>query len=306
MSCGETNTLFQTREWLLPWRRALDEGKLLLIVAECDDQVVALAPLFASEGMVFFLGAGESDYLDFIGDTSHPEVLPAILEAARAATPGFLGFRFHLVPSASRTGDRLRLAAAQLGLACFIEKELPAYEIDMIQHADFLRTTTSRSMLKRETYFRNNGRFEIQRLRDPEDVRTHLPAFFEQHAARWAGKDYQSPFLVPRRREWLEYAVESTGRAGWLRLRRLDWNDRPLAISFSWSYRGVHYAGPWSFDIEHGRHCPGHVILRHAILDALDEGLLVYDLRGGDDQYKSRFPTRTKSTTTWGLYPPGD
>ncbi len=74
-------------------------------------------------------------------------------------------------------------------------------------------------------------------------------------------------------------------------------------MGFAFYYRRVHFSGPWSFDIAHGKHCPGHVLLRHSLLAALDEGLISYDVRGGDDHYKNRLPCRAKSTGTWGLYP---
>lgn len=49
---------------------SLDSGQLMLILAERNGQPVALAPLFADSGMVYFVGSGGSDYLDFVGDSS--------------------------------------------------------------------------------------------------------------------------------------------------------------------------------------------------------------------------------------------
>src|SRR6266446_4233138 len=57
---GHTDVVFLTWHWLRAWWEAMDDGDLLLIAAEQGGEVVALAPLYAIEGMVFFLGAGES------------------------------------------------------------------------------------------------------------------------------------------------------------------------------------------------------------------------------------------------------
>src|SRR5688572_23474241 len=98
LSQGDTDVVFLTKEWLEAWWTTVGQGELLLIAAERDGEVIAIAPLFALEGMVFFLGAGESDYLDFIGDVHDPDVMTALLSVARDEAPDFAGFKLHLVP----------------------------------------------------------------------------------------------------------------------------------------------------------------------------------------------------------------
>ncbi len=82
---------------------------------------------------------------------------------------------------------------------------MPAYDVDLVVHREAIRTSTNRSMLKREEYFRQNGEFSVQRLRDADAVRPFLPEFVAQHIARWQGKDdYRSPLEKPRQRAFLE------------------------------------------------------------------------------------------------------
>jgi CelD/BcsL family acetyltransferase involved in cellulose biosynthesis len=300
---GNNDLVFLTREWLEPWWKHRGEGQLLLVAAVRGGELTALAPLYAIDGMVLFLGSGESDYLDFLGDTSDTSVMVELLDAARASVANFVGFKFELVPSRSRTRTRLEHAAACLGLDCYLKSEIEAFDVDLVAHQEFLRTAAHRSMLKRENFFCENGEFQVRRLRDADSISSGLNAFFEQHVSRWKNTSYESPFSKPRPRAWLGELADRTARAGWLRVVQLDWNQQLLGMAFAWHYQGIHYCGPWSFAIEHGKHCPGHVLLRHSLLDALDEGLHTYDLRGGYDSYKSRFPTRSKFSQTWCLYP---
>ena len=81
---GATETVFLLHPYQRAWWNCFGHGQLLLITAEKQGQIVALAPLFAEAGMIFFVGSGGSDYLDFIGDTSNPGVFDVLLEAARS------------------------------------------------------------------------------------------------------------------------------------------------------------------------------------------------------------------------------
>lgn len=300
---SDTDAVFLTRPWLQAWWETVGTGKLLLIAAEREGQVIALAPLYAIEGMVFFLGAGESDYYDFIGRTDDPEVLAALLFTARQHTPNFLGFKLHIVPDRSRTGRSLQEAAVRLGLVCHDEGELPTIEVDLAGQADAVREAVGRSMLKREEYCRRHGKLEIQHLREVSEIRPHLAEYYAQHLARWQVKGLPSPFSDLHVRAFLERFLELAEPTGCVRFLRINWNDRPFAFEFAWYYRGTHYSAPWCFAVEYANQSPGHILLRQSILAALAEGLDRYDLGAGDQEYKFRLPARAHLCRTWGLYP---
>src|SRR3954468_24529465 len=92
---GDTNSICLTWEVQRTWWETFGRGRLLLIVAERADEVMALAPLFTDGGMVFNLCP--EDYIDFVGDISDPEVIDAILKTARSCVPDFVGFRFYFI-----------------------------------------------------------------------------------------------------------------------------------------------------------------------------------------------------------------
>src|SRR5438105_3675679 len=69
-----SDVVYRTWEWQRAWWETLGTGELLLIAAECQGVIVALAPLYAEEGGIYFLGSNEeADNLDFIGATGDVE-----------------------------------------------------------------------------------------------------------------------------------------------------------------------------------------------------------------------------------------
>ena len=82
-----------------------------------------------------------------------------------------------------------------------------------------------------------------------------------------------------------------------------EWNGRPLAFHYGFSYRGRYLYGVPSFDIELARHWPGEVLLRHVLLAAIEEDAETFDFGIGDEPYKYRFATHETMLRTWGLYP---
>jgi CelD/BcsL family acetyltransferase involved in cellulose biosynthesis len=301
---GDSDAVFLSWHWLRAWWETLGEGDLLLVAAERDGEIFALAPLYATCGMVHFLGSGESDYADFVGDVGGPETLAAMLAAARERVADFLGFKLYVVPERSRSGQRIEAAARLLGLACVAKDEVPVLAVDLVGQHEAVRATLGRSMLKREEHFRRRGALVVEQLGDLGAIRPHLDDFYAQYLGRWSVKPEPGPLADPKQRAFLERSLCLAEATGWIRFLRIEWQGRPLAFEFAWYYRDTHYSAPWCFAIEHAKHCPGHVLLRQSVLAALAAGLHSYDLGLGDQEYKFRLPVHAIPTRTWGLFPP--
>ena len=291
-----------TWHWQRTWWEAFGRGKLLLIAAERDGRVVALAPLFAESGMVFNICP--ENHLDFIGDIGDPGVLEAILETARAHVPDFAGFRLYFVPDTSRTGKRLQRAAARLGLTCHDQCSLPSPTLDIKgQPETALANTRKKSLLRHERYFRREGELEVHHVRDSAAILPYLEEFFEMHVSRRAATPDPSLFIDPAQRAYYERMTRNVGPNGWLRFTRLDWNGRSIAFHFGLCYRGKYDFGVPAFAIDLARHSPGEVLLRQLLLAAIEEGAHTFDFGIGDEAYKYRFTTGVTHLRTWGLYP---
>ena len=297
--------VFMTWHFQRAWWETFQRGELLLIVAESDGKDVALAPFYSQSGMVSFLATEfESDRLDFVGDISDPNVLDAILQTARASVADFEGFRFYFVPDASGTGKRLEEAASRIGLSFYEEGNEVAPVIELSgQPEAALSITRKKSLLRHERFFQRAGKLEIHALHDGRAILPQLPAYFEQHIARWAGTSNPSRFEYPKARLLLERFTRIAGDTTWLRFTRIDWNGRPIAFDYGVNYRGRYVRGTPSFSVDLARFRPGEVLLRQTLLAAISEGARIFDFRTGDDHFKLRFATHVEHLHTWGLYP---
>lgn len=301
---GDTDAVFLTPTWQHVWWEVFGRGQLMLLVADRDSHPVAIAPLFSDSGMVYFVGSGGSDYLDFVGDISDQDLLAALLSAARTLTPDFVGFRFYHVPDTSRTGERLKEVAARLGLLCVDEGGMPAPALDLTNATVAQAAPNKKSLRRHANAMDRMGAVTVRHLCDGPTIREHLSEFFEQHIARWAATPYPSLFLDSRQRSFYERLTEAGSRAGWLRFCRLDLNGSAVAYHFGTSYRGCYLWYKPTFEIGMAQHSPGEVLLRQLLLAAIDEGAHTFDFGLGDESFKQRFATHTHSVRTWGLYPP--
>jgi CelD/BcsL family acetyltransferase involved in cellulose biosynthesis/aminoglycoside phosphotransferase (APT) family kinase protein len=303
-----SNVVFLTWEWLSAWWATLGQAhgdRLLLLAAERDGVPLAFAPLYAARRMIYFLGSGSADYLDFVGDVSDPEVLDAILVTARAHTPGCVGFRFYAVLDSSPTGEHLQAAARRLGFACYQEGGVwPAPSVALRPADSALASTRKKSLLRHERAFERDGGLEVSHLRSGEAIRPHLDAFFQQHVERWAATPYPSVFEEPAQRAFVERLMRTAAESGWLRFMRLDWQGRPIAFHFGFCYADSYLWYKPSFAIDLARRSPGEVLLRRLLLTALDEGAGELDFGMGDEAFKLRFATHTRHLRSWALYPP--
>jgi CelD/BcsL family acetyltransferase involved in cellulose biosynthesis len=300
-------TVFQTPEFLRAWWASFSRGTLLLLLVERDDAPVALAPLFADGGMVFSLGSGSADYLDVLGDTRDPEVLVALLGAARDQTPGFLGIRLYHLREDSPTGPRLAEAARRLGLEFHEEESHGAPALDAgIGGEGLLAASRKRSLLRHERGLSREGDVRVEHLSRAEEIVPCLPGFFEQHVRRWAGTGHPSLFLDPQQRAFYERLAREAGAAGWIRFTRVLWRERPVAQHFGFCHRGVWLWYKPTYEVELARHSPGEVLLRHLLLQAHAEGCKTFDLGLGEEAFKARFSSAVCRLTTWGLYPSAD
>jgi CelD/BcsL family acetyltransferase involved in cellulose biosynthesis len=302
LRAGHKDVVYLTWHCQRSWWETLGRGQLLLIAAERDGQVVALAPFYTQSGMVYFVGTSfELDYLDFIGDITHPEILDALLETARDQVPGFLGFLLYFVPDRTGTGKRLQEAADRLGFLCYVEEEMLAPVLDLAGQAVTL--ADKKSLARYERRLCKEGPVEVRHLRDGEAILPQLEEFFAQHIARWKGTRNPSRFLYQKTPAFIERLTRVAAQTGWLRFTRIDWQGRPIAFHYGFCYRGRYFFGTPSFALDLARYSPGQVLLRHLLREALDDGASTFDFGTGHAPFKLRFATQVHHVRTWALYP---
>jgi CelD/BcsL family acetyltransferase involved in cellulose biosynthesis len=301
---GGTDAIFLTWEWQKAWWESFERTGLLLLGAERDGELLALAPFFAEEGMIYFVGSGGSDYLDFIGEIGAPEVLDGLLRRARESVPDFIGFRFFHLPDKSPSAELLRNVACRLGLALHEEglQHAPAVQFGVDESAD-RALTQKKSLLRHEAYFRRSASLEVLHHSTAEEIEPHLDGFFQQHIGRWGGTPHPSLFHDARQQRFYRAVTCYAAPAGWLRFTRVESDGRAIAFHFGFAYHGAFMWYKPTFAIELARHSPGEVLLRQLLLRAIEERAHTFDFGLGDEPFKHRFANHAQTVRDFGLYP---
>ena len=297
LAAGETDAVFLTREWQRLWWEVFGRGELLLVAAERGGEVVALAPLYADEGMIYFIGSGFESYrLGIIGEAGEPEVVEALLDAARRAVSGFAGFELYFVGEDSA----LEAAAERLGLTCSELWSVPVMTLGLAgQPEAALAVAGKKSLMRPENGLRREGELRVRHWREAGEVLPQLDDFFAQHQERWGG----GQFAEGRWREFYRRWAVEAGRRGWLRFTRVEWGGEAVAYHYGMSYGGSYFWYKPSFAPRHARRSPGEVLLRQLLLAAIEEESRTFDFGIGEEAFKYRFADRINRVRTWGLYP---
>lgn len=302
---GPTNVIFLTKEWQATWWECFGRGELHLLAAESDGRIEAIAPMFYDSGMVYFVGSGGSDYLDFVGNFSRPEVLASLLLEVRHVHPDFMGFLFYHVPNTSPTGALLRDVATCLGLVLTEEGGMRAPVLDLSLDPDRARAATRKqSLLRHERYFRRTGTLEVIHAWETEEIVPDLDAFFDQHTRRWRAVGQRGHFEEPSRRRFFRHLAQLAGKSKWLRFTKISHDGQPIAFHYGFMYEGEYFWYKPSFEIALAKHSPGELLIRQLLLAAISEGAHTFDFGLGEEPFKRRFASRCKEVRNWGLYDP--
>jgi CelD/BcsL family acetyltransferase involved in cellulose biosynthesis len=300
---GHSDIVFMTKEWQQTWWKVYGRGSLLLILAESDGELITIAPLFADQGMIFFIGSGGSDYLDFIGEIRNKEILEGILECAMDHTDDFCGFRFYHVLEDSVTQDILKELEQKRIWKLYEEGSLGAPLLEIGLFPELAQSAVrKKSLLRHEAYFQKNGGIEVVDFKNKAFV-GEMEAFFAQHVSRWAETQYPSLFVHEKNREFYTRLSRMSDQIDWLRLTGIRWQGQMIAYHFGFVYKNIFIWYKPTFNIELSKYSPGEVLLRQLILLSVKNEYTCFDFGLGEEPFKSRFANRTRMVNTWGLYP---
>ncbi len=297
---SSTDLAFLTRDWQREWWRAFGGDRLLLVIAERQGEPFAIAPLFALEEMLFLVGSGGSDYLDFIGELDEP-TLAAMLDAARRELADFAGVGLYHVPLESKTTRLLPGVAARLGLELQREKGMIAPYADLTDAATVAQLVGRRSVRKEEARMRRAGPLRV-RTAAGEELEEWLELFFAQHASRWRAAGEEG-LERDDARSFCRAIVHSGHEAGWLRFTMLEWRGAPAAFDISLIRGQRQLCYLVSRDTSIRAYSPGRVLQAHVVKGALEAGARCFDYGLGEEEYKLRCASGVTEVANWFLYP---
>jgi CelD/BcsL family acetyltransferase involved in cellulose biosynthesis len=257
------------------WSRHLAVDRpLRLLSVSLADRVVALLPLVEAGAELRFLGHGDADLLGPIGDPTDQAIALTALRDYVAREEA------RLIADEVAAGS-----ASQLGGTIVRRTPSPVVELP---EAGFEALLASRSAnLRGGVRNRENrlARAHSMRVRtaSAETLERDLETLFALHNARWSNTTAVfSGRRVALHRELARRAIER----GWLRLRLLELDDRPVAATYGLRVGDAEWYYQAGRDPAYERASVGFVLFAATIRAACEEGAREFRMLRGDQRYK--------------------
>ena len=294
-------TPFQSPEWLIPWWHGFGDGNLSTWTASCDDELVAVAPLYIWTSpergrMLLLLGAGTSDYLEALCLPAHRTSFATALLDVLRDEPWDVCELAQL-----REGSPLLLGAVPTTLRDTRAPDEPCAVLRFAPDASLEACIPKRMQQNLRYYRRRAERLGVVEAREAAaaDAHSSFDRLVSLHGLRWS--DRGAPGVLADERVLAAHraAVPELAHAGLLRLYELLIDGRVAASLYALADARPHgsvyyYLG--GFDPAFQAASPGTLVIAHAIAQAHGSGAAAFDFLRGRESYKYLWGARDEDT----------
>ena len=279
-------TVFQTPEWLLPWWKHLGGGDICSLALRSGGRLRALAPVFrhgmpgARIRQISFLGAGITDYLDFIAE---PEAAHEFALAVR----GWLDAKTIEWDVVNLEELQPQAVAREIGSP---EPCSMCPVIDLPDSVTAWEASLDSTHRRNVRHARAHGGFEYVESRDA----ACFVDFVRLHELSWRDRHEEGVLNTGSLRAFYCEAAANLAEAGHLRMHLLEREGQVAGAIFGMAYKGRGYAYLGGFDPALGKSSPGTVLMWHAITGAISAGAQEWDLLRGREAYKYLWGARDR------------
>ncbi|HWS15456.1 MAG TPA: GNAT family N-acetyltransferase [Candidatus Methylomirabilis sp.] len=307
LSGSETNTIFQTYEWIWTWWAVFGHlHSLFLVEVREGGRLLALGPLMLDcsgrQGSLRFIGEDNSDYCDFIVGEKKQDALHAIFDAI-ASWKGWNVIQLKNVPESSTTLASVREFCERTGKRFLQVDRVSCPTLIIRGHEDNARWVSRKKTIRRRyNYLKKTGVFNIFQVNTVEEAIQYLEPFFAQHIRKWNGTSPPSLFLKQENRDFYHDLVHAFLPSGFLLFTVLEFEGRPIAFHFGFDYASKVIWYKPSYDPDYARRSPGTVIIKHLIEYCLEQERQELDFTIGDEPFKKRFANCVRKNGCFRIY----
>jgi CelD/BcsL family acetyltransferase involved in cellulose biosynthesis len=263
-------TPFQTPMWIAPWWKHFGSDELAVIAAP-----EAIAPLYVvrdgEESLGMFLGTGNTDYLDVVGDAAAVIDELAALDCAMWDLQQLRPSSTMLtIPPPNGWSDNVDdhdvcpiLRLDELNLSTHAQKKLRYYRRSLARMGDV--------------------RVEAATTDNLDNLTT---ALFDLHAARWQQRGLPGVLADDVTQQFTREVARAMLDAGALRMYATCVNERIVAVFYGFAFGDTVYYYLSGYDPALEKLSIGTLIVAHAIEEAQREGAATFDFLRGAEEYK--------------------
>ncbi|MEW6050261.1 MAG: GNAT family N-acetyltransferase [Candidatus Zixiibacteriota bacterium] len=311
--------LFLTFDWLSVWLGVyLNRQPLLLLAVYREDKLVGLGPFYVQTrrhyGMVplrelRILGSGEAcpDHLDLLLDEGHA------FEAAAAI------WRYLWGPL-TREWDVIRLDAMDAGstaLAIFRKQAGEEPRCAVAEIADItscpyillpndaqtfmasLGSKTRYNVGKSRRMLEAKGNLHFEQCTRTDDLPRFMGTLVDLHQRAWQARGLPGSFASPSFRRFHELISERYFPKGQVGLFVLYLDETPLAATYGFDHRGVHYGYVMGMSTTvDPKVSMGHVVMAYMVEALTARGCREFDMLRGDEPYKYHWTSEERRDVT--------
>lgn len=291
-----THNVFSTWEWLsIWWKHFGDDKRLVLLIAEENDEILGIAPLMYSVhkmfglriGKIQFIGTPHSDYNDFITAEKSEECIKLFIDYLYNLPEKWDCIELTDIPENARCLPFLSKISKNLKLVhkCPCVSLPKSYQTFLKSLSSSKRRHIRKGIRKLEKAFK----VEIADCSGVQSFAEGMRWLFELHHKRWKSKGFAGAFADPKFRDFNLDIAKSFSQKKWLGLYILNLSGEPAAADYGFKYGSKYYAYIPGFDPRYYRYSVGNMLRAYMIRKFIQEGLVEFDFMRGAEEYKDRW-----------------
>jgi CelD/BcsL family acetyltransferase involved in cellulose biosynthesis len=301
--------IFTKFPWVRAWWRAYGRQRSLCTPAVFNgDRLVGVLPVVAEGRTLRFLGTPGADYNDLLCEpTAGAEILESLLWALCDLPTPWDRCVLDNIPDTSRIITDFRQLSGRLrSRLCLVSGSSCPSLVLRDRRSELLGAIRSKKDLRQhQNNLRKRGELVFRHLEDPEEIKLHLPTFFQQDIARWAVVGSKSPFSREEIRTFFHALVDELDPRSDLRFSVLELDRRPIAYHLGFESHGKFIFYKPTFDVNLWKKAPGGVLIRCLFEYVSEREVREFDFTRGNEAYKHRFANHVRRNYTLYLYPSG-
>lgn len=281
-------TPFQSPEWLMSWWGCFGNAAPSVMAAHEGDRLIGLLPLYLLDEpgcrKLLPFGVSLSDYLDALIDPRYPGLGTTLLESLNAV----LGWDECYLPDLPLGGALVDARCPSAlsedrsdGETCPVLRLPSAVE----RLCEVVPQKTLRYVRRARRRTASIGNVTVTRAEN-SSIEAYMGELFRLHERRWQRTSGLGVCADPIVRGFHLSAANRLADAGMLRLYLLRLGNSPVAAYYGFIAKRSAYAYLSGFDPDSAELRPGAQIIRHAIEDAIREGVQEFHFLRGGEAYK--------------------
>lgn len=326
------HSVFSTWEWLsIWWKHFRKDKRLILLLAEDNDNILGISPLMYSVhkmfglriGKIEFLGTPASDYSDFIlaekGEECIKRFMDYVLNSLSEEwdcieltqipeTAEFLMYLNRISGNARLVPIRVFRHPLLFSFNLFVGKEnAKLVQRRVLCECPYIPLTKSFDTFfnRLPRKFRKELRRNRRRLQEkykvgfedfskPESCKEGMKRMFDLHQKRWTAKGWPGIFADQKVRDFHLDVARSFSEKGWLSLDSLLAKGKDVASLYGFRYKSKLYAYLSGIDPAYHRYSVGNLLYLHILENCIKDEFTEFDFLRGGELYKYRWTSLSR------------